>query len=366
MVWAGPKVAIVKSGYGNLACYDWKVDVLDFTKKWVAYWTPAGEKEVERTVRKAVKLAGGWPEMSNATVVIKTNLVQDIGYALAVSTTVATNPAYANKFLQSMTVDARVVRAVALLCKEKGARKVTIVCGPASCNGHTTFDAYGYTEMARKLDPQLSIWTHKGFWLELYDVNDGPWTMRGAGTWPLFIRWYYVPRKVVSRIGSIYDVVQISVGTMKTHRCAGVTLSLKNWGIGIPPGRVYGAWKFGLPHNKLYQVITDVNKIGKVDYAVIDGLWGMEGNGPDAGEPVEMGLIIAGADPVAVDYVTAKCMGFTPENFGHIRWCHNRGVGNYENIDVRGETIEAVRKTFKPVPVQLRAPDSWGDNTGWD
>ncbi|ACV67686.1 DUF362 domain-containing protein [Desulfohalobium retbaense] len=45
-------------------------------------------------------------------------------------------------------------------------------------------------------------------------------------------------------------------------------------------------------------------------YTVIDGIVGMEGNGPMQGEPVASDLVISGADPVATDMVAAKLMGF--------------------------------------------------------
>jgi uncharacterized protein (DUF362 family) len=45
-------------------------------------------------------------------------------------------------------------------------------------------------------------------------------------------------------------------------------------------------------------------------YCVIDGLVGMQGAGPMQGDPIESGLVVAGSDPVAVDIVAARAMGF--------------------------------------------------------
>lgn len=349
LVWANPKVAIVKATDINLACYDWKVDVFDITKKWEAYWTGAGAAEIEKMVRKAVDLAGDFPVKRGDTVVIKTNLVENVTHYLYAIYPYRPppDPEYANKFIQSMVVDARVARAVALICKERGAKEVTIVGGPLSGSAYRSFDVYGYTKMAKEIK------------VGLYDVSDGPFK-NYKGPRGLGLDRYTLPRKVVQAD------VQISVGAMKTHQIAGVTLSLKNWGVGIPPGSVYGAFKTGLPHYVLYQVITAVNWISKVDYAFIDGLWGMEGLGPLQGEPVEMGLIIAGADPVAVDTVAGRCMDFDPLHFGHIRMAKEYGIGTYEHIEVVGEKIEDVKKDFIPVPVEFRLPDEWGGNTGWD
>jgi len=54
-------------------------------------------------------------------------------------------------------------------------------------------------------------------------------------------------------------------------------------------------------------------------FSVVDGIVAMEGNGPVAGERREAGLIIAGADPVAVDAVGARVMGFDPQRLALLR-----------------------------------------------
>ena len=88
--------------------------------------------------------------------------------------------------------------------------------------------------------------------------------------------------------------------------------------------------------------------------------------GPTNGEPVEMGLIVAGADPVAVDTVAIRVMGLYPLNFGHTRKPKEYGIGKYEDIEVVGEMIEGFKKDFTPVPEESRFPNEWGGNTGWD
>jgi len=79
--------------------------------------------------------------------------------------------------------------------------------------------------------------------------------------------------------------------------------------------------------------------------------------GPTNGEPVEMGLIIAGADPGVVDTVATRVMGVHPLYFGHIRMANEYGIGTYEDIEVVGETIEGVKKDFTPVPEEFRFPN---------
>jgi len=80
--------------------------------------------------------------------------------------------------------------------------------------------------------------------------------------------------------------------------------------------------------------------------------------GPTNGEPVEMGLIIAGADPGVVDTVATRVMGVHPLYFGHIRMANEYGIGTYEDIEVVGDfqvlLIKGSRVTLLPFIVSGR------------
>lgn len=132
----------------------------------------------------------------------------------------------------------------------------------------------------------------------------------------------------------------ISVPKLKPHRLAGVTLSLKN---------MMGAVKSkGSIHNNLSQNIVDLVSVIKPSVAVIDGIIAGEGH-ETSGNPVEMNLVIAGTDPVAVDAVGAAVMGIPPESVKHLRLAEDAGLGTYrlEQIEVLGEPIEKVKRKFK-------------------
>jgi len=140
------------------------------------------------------------------------------------------------------------------------------------------------------------------------------------------------------------DVV-ISVPKMKTHDCANVTLSLKNM-----KGVLPDTYKRKLHHVfGVFQGVADLCTLVKPAMAVVDGIIGMEGLGPADGEPVEMGLIIVGKDPVAVDAVTNAVMGFEPEEWGCIATAAKSGIGiaDLNKIEVVGEPISTVQRRFK-------------------
>jgi len=105
--------------------------------------------------------------------------------------------------------------------------------------------------------------------------------------------------------------------------------------------------KFKYHFKSIQKVIVDINSVIKPDLTVIDGFVAMEGRGPVNGNPVKMDLIIAGKDPVATDAVAAKIMGFDPYSIYPIRRGAEKKIGDMEDIEILGETIEGVRRQFK-------------------
>jgi uncharacterized protein (DUF362 family) len=82
---------------------------------------------------------------------------------------------------------------------------------------------------------------------------------------------------------------------------------------------------------------------------VIDGLEGMEGNGPVAGTPVPSGIAIASLDYIAADRVGIEAMGIDPSWVGYLQYCEQVGIGNYDiaKIEVRGAKIAAVARKYR-------------------
>jgi len=75
----------------------------------------------------------------------------------------------------------------------------------------------------------------------------------------------------------------------------------------------------------------------------------MEGEGPTTGDPVNLGLIIAGTDPVAVDIVASTIMGWDPMEVGTNYLAVKRGLAPYDinGIEIVGENLEDVIRPFK-------------------
>jgi uncharacterized protein (DUF362 family) len=140
----------------------------------------------------------------------------------------------------------------------------------------------------------------------------------------------------------VTESIIISAAKLKTHTATKVTLGMKNM-FGLLPDKFKAKY-----HVKgISKVIVDINTVLKSSLTVIDGFVGMEGRGPTDGKPVKMDLIIAGKDPVATDATAARLMGFDPHEISHIRTAHEKGLGNIDDIEVLGEKLENVTRTFQ-------------------
>ena len=138
----------------------------------------------------------------------------------------------------------------------------------------------------------------------------------------------------------------VSMPKMKTHHWAGVTLSLKNM-FGVVPGGCYGWPKNVLHHAGIENSILDINATLKPHFAIVDGIVGMEGNGPIQGVSKPCGVLVLGDDPVAVDATCARVMGLLPQKVKYLaRAATLLGHIDEEKIRQIGESISSTRTPF--------------------
>lgn len=132
----------------------------------------------------------------------------------------------------------------------------------------------------------------------------------------------------------------ITMAKLKTHCITKISCALKNQFGCIPEKRKI---KF---HPFLDDVIVDANLAMPPDFCIVDGIIGLGGvRGPTWGPPINSKLIVAGSDPVAVDAVCAKIMGFSPYFISHIRKAEASGVGKIKH-KILGENIGEIRADF--------------------
>lgn len=139
----------------------------------------------------------------------------------------------------------------------------------------------------------------------------------------------------------------VSLAKMKTHHWAGITLSMKNL-YGVMPGIYYGWPKNVLHWAGLDSCILDITKALNPHFAIVDGIVGMEGDGPIMGTPKKVGVLVMGRNLPAVDATCARVMGIDPYQVKYLSWADGRlGPLRESCIGQRGETIASVRTDFQ-------------------
>ncbi len=176
--------------------------------------------------------------------------------------------------------------------------------------------------------------------LAFYDLNNGPVARRpNTGGWSK-LGDLWLPGRLLAA-----DIV-VSLAKMKTHHWAGVTLAMKNL-FGVMPGVVYGWPKNVLHFAGIEPSILDINATVRPALAIIDGIVGMDGDGPIMGDPVASGLVVMGRNAVAVDATACRVMGIDPAKVGYLRDADGRlGTIQAARIEQRGESPAAVRRDY--------------------
>lgn len=242
--------------------------------------------------------------------------------ALSENRPVLIKPNYINARHPStgITTDGRVIEGVVGFLKQHGVEGIVIGEGSGHSDTFTAFRNAGVDALAER------------WGVKLVDLNKDEFIEVHPPT-PLALKRVKIAKTAL-------ESVIISVPKLKLHRMTGVTLSIKNMmGTMTPKGSM---------HRNLRKNIADLASIAKPSIAVIDGIIAGEGH-ETSGNPIEMNLVIAGRDPVAVDAVGAAVMGVSPETVKHLRYAEQKGLGtcNLNQIEVVGETIERVRRKFR-------------------
>jgi uncharacterized protein (DUF362 family) len=115
---------------------------------------------------------------------------------------------------------------------------------------------------------------------------------------------------------------------------------------GVVPGGVYGWPKNVLHWAGIPECIVDLHHLFPRQFAIVDGIVGMEGNGPIQGTPKAAGVLVAGSDVAAVDATCCRIMGLNPARIDYLRIARgedNLGESAFEQL---GEPIASVKTVF--------------------
>lgn len=241
-----------------------------------------------------------------------------------------------------INTDVRLIRQISEACFSLGAKEVVV----AEAAGHRRDPWYSVNNPVLKdnLDPRIRC----------LDLNHGAAVrMRNNGPYT-GLPHFYVAEPVANA-----DVV-ISMPKLKTHHWVGVTLSMKNL-FGTLPGIFYG-WPKNLLHQRgIENSILDLALTVPVHYAIVDGVIGMEGDGPIMGTAKPVGAVIMGKNLLAVDSTAARMMGFDPGKVPYLfaAGSHFRGL-NESEIAHRGENPKRFSSRFSCLPQFAKAQSEFG------
>ena len=220
------------------------------------------------------------------------------------------------------TTDPMVVEALVNRLRELGKEVLIVESDAQTTNADKAWVASGMYEVGERLNVPFVNMRHVEEKVEL-DVSNG----------------LELKKITIAKIAT--ESVIISAAKLKTHVNTQVTLGLKNM-FGMLTTKFKGQYHL----RGMDKVIHDINKTLPPQVTVIDGFVAMEGRGPVHGRPVRMDTIIASVDPVAADTVASRIMGFSPERIDHIRWAHESGIGDMNDIEIVGDGVDAVKRIF--------------------
>jgi len=241
--------------------------------------------------------------------------------------------------------DPRLIDALALHLAGLGAREIILAEGTShNRDSEFLFRASGYEALAKS----------RG--LRLVDLNyDDVVPVPCVNPRATLLKEMSLPKTIREA-----EII-ISVPKMKTHKLAGITLSMKNM-FGILPGMVYGWPKNTLHWNGIPLSICEINGTIQAHFSVVDGVVGMEGHGPIMGTARKAGVLVMGDNALAVDATAARIMGVDPARVDYLAMAHRIKLGSLrpEDIALAGEKIERARTDFNLDPefASLRAPRS--------
>ena len=336
--------------------------------------------EIKAMVRKAVDLAGGLDDLirDGDVVVLKPNLV-----CLWINSTGEQLPPDVN----GITTDWRVTKAASEIVRELNpSGRILVMESSAFQVTRMAMDSLNYTtEHMPEVDEFICLEESGG-----YEEWDSPKLVKvllpdGVGNYPDFMKPNKSPEFYMNRQYYEADVL-IALPVLKNHHYTGLTGAVKCVGMGSSPPNIYGSWETvtvsgattkevverlesrirlerstKINHASLFlgMWLSDYYMCKPVDFVITDGLNGSE-NGPDlpsschAGQRIDnlmnMRLVLAGKDALAVDVIHSLLIGLDPYRINHLVLLGNKEMGQIDPAYIRvigNRAVHEIKKPFK-------------------
>ncbi|WP_320043840.1 DUF362 domain-containing protein [uncultured Desulfobacter sp.] len=152
------------------------------------------------------------------------------------------------------------------------------------------------------------------------------------------------------------DVV-INLPKLKTHCMMLLTLGVKNlFGMVVGPRKSQWHMHVGADRVMFADLLLDIYRTVKPALTILDGVWGMQGRGPNNGTPCHLGLLAASRDPLAMDLALAPLLGAHPASFPLYNAAVRRGLVRSNGADT--QMVGDDPKGFIPEDFQLPVLES--------
>src|SRR5262245_61380358 len=220
----------------------------------------------------------------------------------------------------AMITHPSVVEAMVNVLRRRGVTRISV--GEASSVGvnvEESFRVSGYAALCRRIGVPL---------LNLNEVERRE------------LRWIY-GRLRLPRVALESDLY-INCAKMKTHFHTTVTLGVKNQkGLLLPEDK-----QFDHLEVRLHPALAEYARLARPHLTLVDGIVGMEGEGPTKGKPKATGVLALGTDIYETDFSCARFMGVDPMQVRHLAYAVERGHFS-GTPDIMGEAFEARKTTFE-------------------
>ena len=233
---------------------------------------------------------------------------------------------------RAVTTHPMIVRVVAEMVQEAGG-KVLIGDSPGIGNFRSVAGKSGIAAAAKESESEL---------VEFDEVLE----IHGTGTFRRIsiAKAYWQADKI------------INLPKLKTHEMMTMTCAVKNL-FGAVVGAEKASWHFkaGTSREQFARLLLEIYLLKKPVLNIVDGVVAMEGNGPGGGDPIDLGVLIAGINPVAVDVVAGKLAGIPQDLLYVEREAVSMGLpgSRLDEILIYGTSIEKASSKHFRLPVGL-------------
>ena len=221
------------------------------------------------------------------------------------------------------------LRTVIQFAKVNNPRRIIVATGSAGKSTPEVMKIVGYEKIICKEQ------------VEFIDLNHGPFTRISLN--------HNSPD--ATNLHKLYDEMTflISFTQLKMHNVATMSGAIKNIAMGWPPTEEHGHPKMNLGiHNDIHGFIRAMGEKIKIDLSILSSNPAMVGTGPHGGVPKHTGIIVSGTDPVAVDTIGARFLGFKADAIRYLLDLKNMniGVGEVNQMNIKGMTLVEAEKAF--------------------